>query len=138
MIEAVPPVRQCVGRPKKRRAKLPADKGYDFEHCRQALRQRKIVPRIARRGIESSETLGRHRWIIERTLAWLSRFRRLTIRYERRLDILTGFHLLAVSLICLRFVARWFCWMLLRRPVLGLRLFCPPPFTPCPMPSPDS
>jgi IS5 family transposase len=91
---------------KKRPAKLHADKGYDFEYCRQALRQRKIVPRIARRGIERSEKLGRHRWVIERTLAWFSRFRRLAIRYERRLDILHGFHLLAASLICLKFVTR--------------------------------
>ena len=90
-------------------SKLHADKGYDFAHCRRSLRRWGIEPRIARRGIESSEKLGRHRWIIERTLAWFSRFRRLTIRYERRLDILQGFHLLAASLICFKFVARWFC-----------------------------
>ena len=72
-------------------------------------RGRGIVPRIARRGVESSERLGRHRWVVERTLAWLARFRRLTVRYERRLDILLAFHLLAASLICLRFVERWFC-----------------------------
>ena len=34
----------------------------------------------ARRGVDSSERLGRYRWIIERTFAWLARFRRLTIR----------------------------------------------------------
>jgi transposase len=109
LIEAVPPVRQCAGRPRKRPTKLHADKGHDFDFCRAALRRRQIVPRIARRGIESSEKLGRHRWVIERTLAWFSRFRRLTVRYERRLDILQGFHLLAASLICLKFVMRWFC-----------------------------
>ena len=48
--------------------------------------------------------------MIERTLAWFARFRRLTVRYERRLDILHGFHLLAAALICLRFVERWSCW----------------------------
>ena len=31
-----------------------------------------------------SDRLGRHRWVVERTLAWLARFRRLTIRHERR------------------------------------------------------
>ncbi len=40
--------------------------------------------------------------------ALLDRFRRLTVRYERRLDILLGFHRLAAALICLRFVERWF------------------------------
>jgi IS5 family transposase len=109
LIDAVAPVQQCVGRPRKRPDKLHADKGYDFAPCRRALRRRKIEPRIARRGIERSDRLGHHRWVVERTLAWFSRFRRLTVRYERRLDILTGFHLLAASLICLRFVKRWFC-----------------------------
>ncbi len=60
-------------------------------------------------GVESSERLGRHRWVVERTLAWFARFRRLTVRYERRLDILLAFRLLAASLICLRFTERWSC-----------------------------
>ncbi|ALM36767.1 transposase [Streptomyces sp. FR-008] len=38
------------GRP----AKLHADKGYDYEHLRKRLRARNIVPRIVRRGIETS------------------------------------------------------------------------------------
>jgi transposase len=75
---------------------------------RGALRRRAIQSRIARRGIDSSERLGRHRWVVERTLAWVSRFRRLTIRYERRLDIFEAFHHLAAALICWRFVQR-FC-----------------------------
>jgi IS5 family transposase len=59
LIEAVAPVKQCAGRPRKRTTKLHADKGYDFERCRRALRQRKITPRIVWCGIESSEKLGR-------------------------------------------------------------------------------
>jgi transposase len=43
-----------------------------------------ISPRIARKGAESSEKLGRRRWIVERTLAWLNQFRRLVIRYDRK------------------------------------------------------
>ena len=57
--------------------KLHADKGYDFPRCRRFLRKRGIRARIARWGVESSEKLGRHRWVVERTLAWLSRYRRL-------------------------------------------------------------
>ena len=60
MIDAVPPVRQGRGRPCRRPAKLHADKAYDLPRCRQALRKRRIGDRIARRGIESSERLGRH------------------------------------------------------------------------------
>jgi transposase len=109
LIEAVLPIRQCWGRPCKRPAKLHADKAYDHRFCRAACRRRRITPRIARRGSDTSQRLGRHRWVVERTLAWFNRFRRLAVRYERRADILLAFHLLAASLICLRFVERWSC-----------------------------
>ena len=109
LVDAVPAIRQCAGRPRRRPAKLHADKGYDFAFCRRALRRRAIIPRIARRGIESSERLGRYRWVVERTLAWFARFRRVAIRYERRADIFAAFHHIAASLICWKFVQRWFC-----------------------------
>ncbi len=92
------------GRPRKRPKKLHADKGYDFPRCREALRKRGIKARIARRGIDSSERLGRHRWVVERTLAWLSRYRRLAVRYERRADIHEAFLHLGCSLICLNYL----------------------------------
>jgi len=47
------------------------------------LRRRGIKPRIARRQIESSTRLGRHRWKVERSLSWLSCFRRLQWRWDR-------------------------------------------------------
>ncbi len=109
VLDAVPPIRQCAGRPRRRPGKLHGDKGYDYPRCRRACRKRGIVPPIARRGVESGERLGRHRWVAERTLAWFARFRRLAVRYERRLDILVAFHLLAGALVCLRFVERWSC-----------------------------
>ncbi len=102
-LDAIPPIRQPRGgrgRPRRRPAKLHADKGYEYPRCRVACRQRGILPRIARRGIDSSERLGRHRWVVERTLAWLNRFRRLTIRYERRVDIHQGFLSLGCALLC--------------------------------------
>jgi transposase len=46
--------------------------------------------------VESSQRLGRHRWKVERSLAWLLANRRLTVRYERRADIVTALlHLVA-------------------------------------------
>jgi transposase len=93
------------GRPRKRAEKLHADKGYDFPRCRKALRERGIKSRIARRGIETSERLGRHRWVVERTLAWLARYRRLSVRYERRADIHEAFLYLGCSLICLNYLS---------------------------------
>ncbi len=66
------------------------------------LRRRGITPRIARRGIEPSDKLGRHRYVVERSLAWLVGYRRLQVRYERRVDLLLGFLSLACALICLK------------------------------------
>jgi transposase len=100
LLDAIPPIRQPNGRRRKRPAKLHADKGYDYPRCRQALRRRHIRVRIARKRIDSSDRLGRHRWVVERTLAWLNRFRRLTVRYERRADIHQAFLTLSCALIC--------------------------------------
>ena len=44
--------------------------------------------------------MGRHRWKVERSLAWLLANRRLTVRYERRANLLQGFLHLAGALIC--------------------------------------
>jgi IS5 family transposase len=100
LIDAIPPIRMRSGRRRKRPAKLHADKGYDLPRCRRALTRRHIRIRIARKGIDSSQRLGRHRWVVERTLAWLNRFRRLTVRYERRADIHQAFLTLGCCLIC--------------------------------------
>ena len=103
MVDAVPAVKGPRGRPghpRRRPAKLHGDKGYDYLRCRRALRRRGITTRIARRGIESSGKLGRHRYVVERSLAWLVGYRRLQVRYERRADILLGFLYLACALIC--------------------------------------
>ncbi|TXN06761.1 IS5 family transposase [Methylobacterium sp. WL103] len=108
-LDAIPPVRSDDrGRPRHRPGKLHADKAYDHRRCRRECRARGIRPRIARRGIESSQRLGRHRWVVERTLAWLARFRRLAIRYERRADIHLAFTTLACALVTSN-QSRWFC-----------------------------
>ncbi len=108
MIDAIPPIRRPSGQRRKRPDKLHADKAYDIPRCRRYLRQRGIRNRIARKGIESSQRLGRHRWVVERTLAWLNQYRRLTIRYERRQDIHEAFLSLGCTLICARAIER-FC-----------------------------
>jgi len=102
LIDAVPPIRQPSGQRRKRPAKLHADKAYDIPRCRRFLHRRRIRVRIARKGIESSDRLGRHRWVIDRTLAWLHRYRRLTIRDERQADLHQAFLTLDLdcALIC--------------------------------------
>jgi len=40
--------------------------------------------------VQSSQRLGRRRWKIERTIAWLLEHRRLQVRYERLAAVLDG------------------------------------------------
>jgi transposase len=108
VVDAVRPVRQKRGRPRRRPAKLHADKAYDFDRCRRDLRARSITPRIARRGIESSSHLGKHRWVVERTFAWINRFRRLVVRYERHAELYKAFLIIAAAIIAFR-ASKRFC-----------------------------
>lgn len=106
MVDCIQPIRRPRGRPRKRPQTLHADKAYDAKKCRKALRRRGIKARIARKGEESTEKLGRHRWVVERTLSWLNRYRRLKVRYERRADIYQAFLDLGCVLICWRYIQR--------------------------------
>ena len=71
LLDDVPAVRTPSGRRRSRSGKVDADKAYDHAANRAYLRRRGITPRIARRGVESSTRLGRHRRRVERTLSWL-------------------------------------------------------------------
>jgi hypothetical protein len=95
-LEAVPPIRGRQGRPRRRPDKRHAAKASDHRRCRRECRSRSIVPRIARRGIDRRERLGRHRWKVAPTRAWLAQFRRIAIRHERRADV----HLACITLAC--------------------------------------
>jgi len=109
LVDAIPPIRRPIGqpgRPRFRPKKLHGDKAYDYPPHRRALRRRGIAPRIARRGIESSERLGRHRWVVERSIGWLLAYRRLAVRYDRQDTTVLGLLRLACTLICVRFLQR--------------------------------
>jgi transposase len=64
------------------------------------LRRRGISARIARRGVESSVRLGRHRWRVERALSWLSCWRRLQVRRDRDSGRFFAFVLVACAVVC--------------------------------------
>lgn len=52
--------------------------------------------------MDSTEWLSRHRWVVERTIAWLLAFHRLTIRYDRSAATITAVASLAITVICAR------------------------------------
>jgi transposase len=108
LVDAIPRLQGERGRPRHRPDSVLGGRGYDAESIRQGLRDRGIVPRLAKRNTEHGSGLGRWRWVVERTFAWMNQFRRLRVRYEKRADIHEAFLSLGCALICWRFLrADW-------------------------------
>jgi transposase len=100
VMDDVPPIRTPAGRRRTRPGKLHADKGYASRANRAYLGRRGIKARIARRQVESSTRLGRHRWTVERSLSWLSCWRRLQVRWDRDSGRWFAFVLVACAVVC--------------------------------------
>ena len=104
LVDAIPSLQGERGRPRHRPDCVLGDRGYDAESIRQGLRDRRIIPFLAKRNTEHGSGLGRWRWVVERTFAWLNQFRRLRVRYEKRADIHEAFLSFGCALICWRFL----------------------------------
>ncbi len=98
----MPAVAGLIGRPRRRPDCLVADRGYDHDKYRRLLWQRGIKPAIARRQTKHGSGLGRYRWVVERTFAWLHNFKRLLVRYERRAEMHEALLALGCCLVCYR------------------------------------
>jgi transposase len=106
LVRGIPPIRSHHGPRRRRPGKLHGDKGYDYDHLRRWLRTRGIRHRIARKGIESSQRLSRHRWVVERSVSWPAGCRRPHRRYERKAEHFLAFVGIAALLINYRLLAR--------------------------------
>jgi transposase len=109
LVEAIPPIKCPRGRPRRRPAAVYADRAYDAEEkIRQPLRRRGITPMIAQRRTAHGSGLGKVRWVVESTFAWLFKQRRLRVRYEKRDDIHQAFLSIGCLLVCWHRISR-FC-----------------------------
>jgi transposase len=81
-------------------AELLADRGYDSDPHRSALRRLGIEARIGRRGTAHGSGLGRYRYVVEQTIAAVHHNRRLKIRYEKRPEIHQAFLTIACVKVC--------------------------------------
>ena len=80
---------------------LSLDKGYDNPTGESAAREAGYTPHIRRIGEEKKDEQGQkkhpaRRWVVERTLSWLSRWRGIVIRWEKKPEN----YLAAVKLAC--------------------------------------
>jgi transposase len=67
------------------------DKGYDYSEVRDLALAWNYVAHIVARGEEAREKRDipgyrARRWVVERTHSWLNRFRRLLIRWEKKVE----------------------------------------------------
>jgi transposase len=98
------------GRPRQKPVRVVADRGYDSDPLRARLAKRGITAIVpyrenrVHRAYEDGRHLRRyrHRWIIERTFAWLGSFRRLLVRHERLTSVYCSLLYFAAALIALR------------------------------------
>ena len=104
LVDGIPPLQGPRGRPRCRPDRIVGDRAYDAQCIRHALRVRHVLPLLAMRNTGHGSGLGRWRWVVERTFAWLNQFRRIRVRYERRADIHEAFLSLACVLICWNFL----------------------------------
>ena len=110
LVDGIPAIAGKPGHPRCRPDELYADRAYDSQPHRQALRRRGIQPHLAQRNTEHGSGLGVFRWVSERAISWFhNKFRRLRVRYDRRDDIHTGLLKLAQALICFQALTGGFC-----------------------------
>jgi transposase len=90
------------GRPRRRPVKLHADKAYDNRRVAATCAVAASPPASRGSAIDHGDRLGRHRWVVERTVSWLLAFRRLALRYDRTEATITALATLAITVICAR------------------------------------
>jgi len=104
LVSAIPALRGRCGRPRRRPERVQGDRAYDSAAHRRALRGKGICPVLAKRRTAHGSGLGKTRWVVERSIAWLHQFRRLKMRYERLHFVHEAFLSIACSMICWNFI----------------------------------
>ena len=104
------------GRPRTRLHRLIYDKAADSDRLRKRLSDRRIdliVPHRSGRvkpPLQDGRKLRRYRrrWKIERTMAWIQNFRRLVVRYDRKISMFTAQVQLACAMSALKRLGNYF------------------------------
>ena len=91
----------------RKKQHLCLDKGYDNPTGRAAAMCRGYTPHIRRIGEEKKDARGRkrhpaRRWVVERTLGWLSKCRAILVRYDKKSSNYLGLIQLACALLWYR------------------------------------
>jgi hypothetical protein len=105
MLKAMPMLPDGTGKRRKKPKVLQADRGYGFPFIIRMLVRMLIVSLVAPRGNRCHPTqhgsgLGKTRYVVEQSMAWIGNNRRLKLCYERTGEHFRAFHVLAACVIC--------------------------------------
>lgn len=106
MLKQMPVLRDSKGKRFKKPKALQGDRAYGFVWIIKRLVRLTIASIIAPRGSPHGSGLGKTRYVVERTLAWIGNNRRLKFCYERSGEHFRAFHVLAACVICANRVRR--------------------------------
>jgi putative transposase len=86
---------------------LCLDKGHDFPFCKEIVHNYLLRPHIRPIGeeprrMERNRKRRARRWVVERTISWLNRCRRILVRWERKVENYLAMAQLACAWISLR------------------------------------
>ena len=101
-----PRIGGVVGRPPQAPKIVRADAGYRSKYLLELLQWCDIQPEIPQRCEQHVAGLGKRRWPVERTIAWLKQYRRVGIRRERNARFYEAFVTLACAMITYKQIAR--------------------------------
>nr|AHX39406.1 hypothetical protein wt6.29c [Streptomyces sp. WT6] len=87
LVEGIPPLAGRPGRPRRRPETVLGDEAFESTTVRHELTKRCILPKISRCDVQSTNELGKLRYVLEQTFAILD----LAIHGERRHKLHDGF-----------------------------------------------
>jgi len=108
LIDDIPPIGGRRGRPRQKPKAVYGDRAYGTPRNREGLKRRRIEDHLAAPGMPHGSGLGKTRWVVEGTLAWIGQARRLKVRYDVLPALHRAFHYLQMARICCKCLQRDF------------------------------
>ena len=108
LVDDIPPIKGQRGRPRRKPKALYGDRACGTPRNQEGLKQRGIEDHLARQRTPHGSGLGKVRYVVERSLAWVGQARRLKVRYDRLAAVHRAFHFLQLARICCKVLQRDF------------------------------
>jgi hypothetical protein len=106
MLKQMPMLPDEKGKRRKKPKALQGDHAYGFLYIIKLLVRMLIMSLLAPRGSPHGSGLGKTRYVVEQSLAWIGNNRRLKLCYERIGEHFQAFHVLAATVICYNRLAK--------------------------------